>query len=563
MILRFLTISIMVMTLPFIASSAVAKMAAQVAVLPFEIYSGEGTEHLGDTIASELSSQMAEEEQISIIKQADVKNVLDSGLPPNFNEVTLRIISEKLEAQFLVLGSLTRIGDNLSLDVYVFNPSGSPPFSKDFAESKELNSLIEKMARKINAKVLLMASTYPELQEPELIEEQTIEKAEEIKLAMDVQPATPTTIQIEEEGEAVGPVLPEGQVLEETIEKAEEIKLAMDVQPATPTTIQIEEEGEAVGPVLPEGQEAEETLVEQIPEAEVPTSSSPFDSDRPVKITSKSLEADNKRNEVTFKDNVVAKQGDMVIFSDIMKVKYKAKGGIQRIEAIGNVKMKQEDRIATGEKIVFYNPEQKIVMTGNPRIWQDDNLISCDKVTVLLKEDKIFFEGKVDSTIYPKSVKESKKIKDKQVEEIAPPPGPKVRDKKTEEKEEPASKEKVSLESAQSVKKEAIQQFVSAWKHNWESKDLKNYMKCYSKEFSSMGMDWDRWETYKKRLNNRYHGISLVFNNLHIVLEDNQAKVKFEQYYQSDEYSDHGMKSLILKKENGVWKILSEQWDPL
>ena len=563
MILRFLTISIMVMTLPFIASSAVAKMAAQVAVLPFEIYSGEGTEHLGDTIASELSSQMAEEEQISIIKQADVKNVLDSGLPPNFNEVTLRIISEKLEAQFLVLGSLTRIGDNLSLDVYVFNPSGSPPFSKDFTESKELNSLIEKMARKINAKVLLMASTYPELQEPELIEEQTIEKAEEIKLAMDVQPATPTTIQIEEEGEAVGPVLPEGQVLEETLEKAEEVKIAMDIQPATPTTIQIEEEGEAVGQVLPEGQEAEETLVEQIPEAEVPTSSSPFDSDRPVKITSKSLEADNKRNEVTFKDNVVAKQGDMVIFSDIMKVKYKAKGGIQRIEAIGNVKMKQEDRIATGEKIVFYNPEQKIVMTGNPRIWQDDNLISCDKVTVLLKEDKIFFEGKVDSTIYPKSVKESKKIKDKQVEEIAPPPGPKVRDKKTEEKEEPASKEKVSLESAQSVKKEAIQQFVSAWKHNWESKDLKNYMKCYSKEFSSMGMDWDRWETYKKRLNNRYHGISLVFNNLHIVLEDNQAKVKFEQYYQSDEYSDHGMKSLILKKENGVWKILSEQWDPL
>jgi lipopolysaccharide export system protein LptA len=553
----------MVMTLPFITSSAIAKMAAQVAVLPFEIYSGEGTEYLGDTIASELSSQIGEEEQIAIIKQADVKNVLDSGLPHNFNEVTLRRISEKLEAHFLVLGSLTRIGDNLSLDVYVFNPSGSPPFSKDFTESKELNSLIEKMARKINAKVLLMSSTYPELQEPELIEDQAVEKAEEVKLAMDIQPSTSTTIQIEKEGEAVGQVLPEGQVVEETVEKAEEVKLVMDIQPSTSTTIQIEEEGEAVGQVLPEGQVLEETLVEQIPEAEVPTSSSPFDSDRPVKITSKSLEADNKRNEVTFKENVVAKQGDMVIFSDIMKVKYKTKGGIQRIEAIGNVKMKQEDRIATGEKIVFYNPEQKIVMTGNPRIWQDDNLISCDKVTVLLKEDKIFFEGKVDSTIYPKSVKESKKIKDKQVEEITPPPEPKVRDKKTEEKEEPAPKEKVSLESAQSVEKETIQQFISAWKHNWESKDLKNYMKCYSKEFSSRGMDWDRWKTYKKRLNNRYHGISLVFNDLHIVLEDNQAKVNFEQYYQSDKYSDHGMKSLILKKENGVWKIFAEQWDSL
>ena len=270
------------------------------------------------------------------------------------------------------------------------------------------------------------------------------------------------------------------------------------------------------------------------------------------------MEADNKRNEVTFKQNVVAKQGDMVIFSDIMKVKYKTKGGIRRIEAVGNVKMKQGDRIATGEKIVFYNPEQKIVMTGNPRIWQDDNLISCDKVTVLLGEDKIFFEGKVDSTIYPKSIKESQKRKDRQVEEITSLPGPNA-----EEKGESTPVEKVLPEDTQSVEKEAIQQFVSTWKHHWESKDIKNYMTCYSKAFSSMGMDWDQWETYKKRLNNRYREISLVFSNVHIVLEDHRVTVNFEQHYQSDEYADHGMKSLVLKRENGAWKILSEQWDPL
>ncbi|MBN2219087.1 MAG: lipopolysaccharide transport periplasmic protein LptA, partial [Kosmotogaceae bacterium] len=499
----------------------------------------------------------------AIIKQADIKHVLDLGSPLNFNEVTLRRISEKLEAHFLVLGSLTRIGDHLSLDVYVFNPSGSPAFSKDFTESKELNSLIEKMARKINANVLLMASTHPELKEPELLEEPAIEKTEEVKLAMDVQPAASTTIQAAEEGEAVGQELAEEQAVEETLEKTEEVKLAMDVQPAASTTIQAAaEEGEAVGQELPEEQEAKETPAEQIPKADV-SASSPFDSDRPVKITSKNLEADNKRNEVTFRENVVAKQGDMVIFSDVMKVKYETKGGIRRIEAIGNVKMKQEDRIATGEKIVFYNAEQKIVMTGNPRIWQDDNLISCDKVTVFLKDDKILFEGKVDSTIYPKRVKESKKRKDKQVEEITPPPGPTVREKKTEEKEEPASKGKISLESAQRMEKEAIQQFLSAWKHNWESKNLENYMACYAKAFSSMGMDWDRWKTYKKRLNGRYRKISLVFNDLRIVVEDDQATVSFEQHYQSDEYSDHGMKSLKLKKEDGVWKILSEEWTPL
>ena len=149
--------------------------------------------------------------------------------------------------------------------------------------------------------------------------------------------------------------------------------------------------------------------------------SSPFSTVKPVKITSKSMEADNKRNMVTFKGNVIVKQEDIVISSDLMKVSYEPKGGINKVEASGNVKMSQENRIATGKKLIFFNPEQKIVMTGKPKIWQGDNLISCEKVTVLLEEDKIFFEGKVDSIIYPRSMQEEQKENKQQVEEITTP----------------------------------------------------------------------------------------------------------------------------------------------
>jgi lipopolysaccharide export system protein LptA len=150
--------------------------------------------------------------------------------------------------------------------------------------------------------------------------------------------------------------------------------------------------------------------------------SSPFSTMKPIQITSKSMEADNKKNMVTFKGNVVVKQEDIVILSDIMKVTYEAKGGISRVEASGNVKMSQENRIATGKKLVFNNPEQKIIMTGNAKIWQGDNLISCDKVTVLLEEDKIFFEGTVDSIIYPKSIQDQDSEKKQQVEALTLPP---------------------------------------------------------------------------------------------------------------------------------------------
>jgi lipopolysaccharide export system protein LptA len=170
---------------------------------------------------------------------------------------------------------------------------------------------------------------------------------------------------------------------------------------------------------------------------------------KPIQITSKSMEADNKKNMVTFKGNVVVKQEDIVIISDIMKVAYESKGGISRVEASGNVKMSQEDRIATGKKLVFYNREQKIVMTGNAKIWQGDNLISCEKVTVLLEEDKIFFEGTVDSIIYPKSIQEQDSEKKQQVEAITlPPHDPTSENEVHEENAIPLREEEGSLQDA-------------------------------------------------------------------------------------------------------------------
>lgn len=535
--LRLLTVSITLIAFSFSPSYTVAKITARVAVLPFEVYSDESTDYLRSTIAKELSSQIATEEQIVIIDHATISNLLDNEALFNFNEFTLRKISERLQTHFLVFGSLTKIDKNLSLDVYVFDSLGDPPFSKDFVEGNELNSLIRGMARKVRAKVLLIAGRYPEFQEPKIIAKVTPKEVEEI--------------QTEEEGKETSQLLPGDRITEETLvgeveeTKAEE-KVGEEVTVAMLPQTEIEEV---------------ETQPEDVTKKE--STSAPFASDKPVKITSNTLEADNKGNKVTFKGNVVAKQGDMVIFSDVMTVKYEDKGGIRRIEALGNVKMTQSDRIATGKKIVFYNPEQKIVMTGNPRIWQGDNLISCQKITVLLEEDKIFFEGEVDSIIYPKGVKKDTEETATRVEAIPTPLPQEAKRKRTEKKEEPASEKEESLESIQDAEEKAIQKFVLDWKHYWESKDLAKYMNSYSKEFSSRGMDWHQWKKHKKRLNDKYHRISLSFSDPQITLEDNQAVVSFKQYYQSGDYSDYGRKSLILKKEGGDWKIFMEEWEPL
>ena len=552
---RFLTASITLIAFSFGASTAVAKMTAKVAVLPFEVYSDESPDHLRDTIAMELSYQVATEEQIVVVDQANVKKLLESEAPFNFNEFTLKDISEKLQVHFLVFGSLTKINSNLSLDVYVFDSLGDPPFSKDFVEGNELNFLIRGMARKIKAKVLLIAQRYPELKEPVVVAKATPEEEDEVKATVDTEPSVSGPVQKEEVEETVtSQLLPVDSIREETL--VEEI-------PKTKRKEEVEAEEKREEDVevamLPQ-----EEVVEQTKDAPKKKSrSAPFASDKPVKITSSTLEADNKRNKVTFRENVIAKQGDMVIFSDLMTVKYEDRGGIRKIEAIGNVKMTQKDRIATGKKIIFYNPEQKIIMTGQPRIWQDDNLISCEKVTVLLEEDKIFFEGKVDSTIYPKGMKEEEKGGAKQVEALPAPPKPKVKAEATGEKEEPSPEKGVTHESIQADETETIRKFILDWKRYWESEDLENYMECYSKDFNSRGMDWHQWKKYKKGLNDKYQKISLSLSDSQIVLEDNQSQVSFKQYYQADNYSDYGMKMLTLKKDGGNWKIFAEQWEPL
>jgi lipopolysaccharide export system protein LptA len=105
----------------------------------------------------------------------------------------------------------------------------------------------------------------------------------------------------------------------------------------------------------------------------------------------------------------VARQGDIVMFADKMDVLYNDEGEIRTIASKGNVKVIQGERIATGDKIIFFNQEQKIVVTGNPRVWQGDNVIQGKKITVFLKEDRSVIEGgpdeRVNVTIYPDKAK--------------------------------------------------------------------------------------------------------------------------------------------------------------
>ena len=160
MILQRLLLSIVViLNLLIFTSLAQAAEVARVAVFPFEVYSNLRSADLEKIIAQDLSTHIAQEEQIAVVDHLTITTLLDKSTP-TFSKAALLGIAEKLEADFLVLGSVTKIGENISLDAYLFNVRGTPSFSKDFTEGKNLTVLLKKMGTKISSQVLQVARSY-------------------------------------------------------------------------------------------------------------------------------------------------------------------------------------------------------------------------------------------------------------------------------------------------------------------------------------------------------------------------------------------------------------------
>ena len=83
---------------------------------------------------------------------------------------------------------------------------------------------------------------------------------------------------------------------------------------------------------------------------------------------------------------------------------------IERLEAIGGVQVLQLDRIATAEKAVFYQVEERLVLSGNAEVTQGQNKIFGDEITLYLKENRSpvqsFENGRVKAVIVPEKKQE-------------------------------------------------------------------------------------------------------------------------------------------------------------
>lgn len=109
----------------------------------------------------------------------------------------------------------------------------------------------------------------------------------------------------------------------------------------------------------------------------------------PITVKSNEMTADNKGKTANFFGKVVAKQGDITIFCDKLVVNYAEKSGdVEKVEAVGNVRIVQQNRTGFANMAVYDSRNGRIVLTGTPRVVQGVNSISGKVITYYVDDDK-------------------------------------------------------------------------------------------------------------------------------------------------------------------------------
>ncbi|HDZ62592.1 MAG TPA: lipopolysaccharide transport periplasmic protein LptA [Nitrospirae bacterium] len=109
----------------------------------------------------------------------------------------------------------------------------------------------------------------------------------------------------------------------------------------------------------------------------------------PIVITSQTLTVDSKNNTAVFEGGVVAKTGDIVIYSDKMEVSYSdVQGKITSIHASGKVRVHKEERAIFSEEAHYSGVEEKITFTGAPKVVDGENMISGSEIIYFIEDDR-------------------------------------------------------------------------------------------------------------------------------------------------------------------------------
>jgi len=129
----------------------------KVAILPFLIHSQENLDYLREGIYDMLSSRISAEGKILVVERTVVERAFYEERPMRIDETVAKKIGVRAGADYIVLGSLTKIGDYISLDARLISITEEKPPLGVYTQHKGIDDVMLKIgdfAQDIGYKIL-------------------------------------------------------------------------------------------------------------------------------------------------------------------------------------------------------------------------------------------------------------------------------------------------------------------------------------------------------------------------------------------------------------------------
>jgi TolB-like protein len=144
-----------VLLLALSTSVFAAAKTVTVAIVPFKVNAEKDMSFLRDGVYDMLSTRLTREGEVEVLNRQTVEKALPATAGP-LTEAAGRELGRKLAADYVLFGSLTVLGNSISLDSKMVDVAGAKPTMSFFEQSEDAGGIITRisaMAAAVNEKM--------------------------------------------------------------------------------------------------------------------------------------------------------------------------------------------------------------------------------------------------------------------------------------------------------------------------------------------------------------------------------------------------------------------------
>jgi TolB-like protein len=137
-------------------ASLKGQIPLKVAILPVNIHSPENLTYMQEGLLDMLSSRVELSGRVAVLEKGAVKKAF-AQISGEMDNESARKLGQELGADFVVFGSLTKLGESASLDLKVLEVKGEKPGAPVFVQAKKMEEIVlrvDDLARQVDEKVL-------------------------------------------------------------------------------------------------------------------------------------------------------------------------------------------------------------------------------------------------------------------------------------------------------------------------------------------------------------------------------------------------------------------------